>query len=129
MSLYSTFETEVVISEDTDQKDIRWKDTDDANNKVVRTDLTVMNAGVMKVAASAAKAEIPLGDVVTAKLVKVTADAAVTVFLNNSSDAITLTPIGTYKAILALHGDCTKVEVAGGAADAVVRYLIVGLDT
>ena len=126
MSLYSTAEAEVVISEDTAQKDIRWKDTDDANNKVVRTDLDVMNAGVMKVAASAVKAQISFGDVVTAKIVKVTSDLAVTLYVNNSSDGILLTPLGTYKAIFLLHGACTKIEVAGGAADATVRYLFVG---
>jgi hypothetical protein len=122
----ATMAVEVVISTDTDQKNILWKEDDDTLNKVIRTDFTVQSSGVATVAAGVTFT-VPFGDIATGYLLKISADASVTVKLNGSSDGITVVGDSSYRGLLALHGSFTAVTVTAGAAAANVRYCVAGV--
>ncbi len=121
----ATLKIEAVVSTDADQKNLLWKEDDDALNTVVRTDLTVENSGVATVALGATYT-IPFGDVVGGRILKISSDAEITVKLNGSSDGIVVKESGAYRGLLALHGEFTSITVTAVAA-ANVRYCVVGV--
>lgn len=130
MALYAKLDVDFVVALDSDYKNLLFKLTDDVLNTVIRTDLTVHSAGVAQVAASPGTFTVPMGDVLTGKLVVIKADQEVQVTLNGGSEYVTIKPSGAYKGAMTLHGEITAVSVANqGTVAAQVEYCIVGSES
>jgi len=129
MTLTAKLETDLIVSLDTDQKNILWSMTDTALNQIVRSDLTVHSAGVASVAASASMT-LPLNDVAAGKIMILRSDKRVGVKINGSVTEIVIGPSGTYKGLMVLHGEFAAVIVTN--KDTVnatqVEYCFVGLE-
>lgn len=127
MALTAKLETDLVVSLDAEQKNILWSLTDLSLNQIVRSDLTVHNAGVAQLAALGTLA-LPMGDVGTGAILMLRSSAEVSVNLNGGAEAITVKSSAAYKGLLVLHGAFTAVSVTAGAAAAQVEYCFVGTE-
>jgi hypothetical protein len=129
VTMKATAQVEFIVATDVDLKNILWKETDEALNKVIRTDCDTYSAGVAKVS-TAADFTIPMGDVLKGKMLYISTDVAIGVKINASTVVIPVEPSGSYRGILFIHGNITAaiiVKPTTGTAD--VRYCIVGTET
>lgn len=127
MPLTSKFEVDLVVSLDAEQKNILWSLTDLSLNQIVRSDLTVHNAGVAQVAALGTMV-LPMGDVGTGAILMLRSSAEIAVYLNGGAEPIVVKPLAAYKGMLVLHGEFTAVSVTADAAAAQVEYCFVGTE-
>jgi hypothetical protein len=129
MSLTAKMKVDLVLSLDEDQKNLLWSFTDTALNQIVRSDMTVHSAGVVRIAALATVA-IPMGDVGHGYMVLIATDKEVQIKVNGGTDKVTVKPYGSYKGLWVLHGEITAVSVENKESTAVaqVEYCIAGIE-
>jgi len=130
MALYGKLDVDFTIALDSNYKNILAKFTDDTLNTIIRTDLTVYSQGVAQVAVSPGSFTVPMGDVLTGKILLLKVNQEVNVRLNGSVTDINVKPSGTYKGILVLHGEFTAILVTNAAATACqLEYAILGSES
>jgi len=126
----ATAQVDLIVATDDDLKNILWKETDESLNKIIRTDLTVHSAGVARLASTGSNFTIPFGDIITGKILFISSDVEVGVKIDASATAVTVSPSGSYRGFLMLHGSfASALVVKPSTGTANVRYCVVGLET
>jgi len=130
--LYANYQVKISVALEADEKNISFQRSDETTNKVTRTDLEVEESGNLMLAALTSNYPVPMGKVVTGKLLFIETDKEITVKLEGSATAIKLTPSSdSYKARFFMEGSFTvgpTISTATGITPK-VAYCIAGLST
>jgi hypothetical protein len=128
MSVYVRQQIILVASNDKNEANCSFKREDKALSSQTET-FEVESSGEAVLSAAEADYVLPMGKVVTGKVLFVEADKQVTLKLNGGAEVLTVGPPGTgTKGKFFLRGDFTAVSVtnADASAEAAVSYLIAG---
>lgn len=122
--IHLTYQIDLLASLDTDENHLLFKRSQESGNKVVRADLEVEESGIVEMIAAETNFTLPLGKVVTGKILYIETEGDITVKLNGGSIEHSVKPVNTsHNGHLLIEGDFTTApQVTNASASAAVRF-------